>query len=159
MKDHFKKVIRQAVVILFISLFLGMGVNSFFRNGIDPFRYPAASATTATEIRKIGLEQAQQVIAGGIPILDARSQEDFSEGHIPGAISLPYYDMGSYLDRVLPFLSTNQPILIYCSEASCADAEFLARSIFQLGYAKLLVFKGGFKAWVAAGLTIEREAP
>jgi len=159
MKDHFKKAIRQAVVILFISLFLGMGVNSFFRNGIDPFRYPAVSATTVTEIRKIGLEQAQQVVGSGIPILDARSQEDFLAGHIPGAVSLPYYDMGSYLDRVLPLLSTNQPVMIYCSEASCADAELLARSIFDLGYSNLLVFKGGYKAWIAAGLGIEREAP
>jgi rhodanese-related sulfurtransferase len=159
MKDHFKKAIRQAIIILFIALFLGMGVNSFSRNGINPFRHPAAAVTTAPEIRKISLEQAQQVVGSGIPILDARSQEDFLAGHIPGAVSLPYYDMGSYLDRVLPLLSTNQPVMIYCSEASCADAELLARSIFDLGYSNLLVFKGGFKAWVTAGLTIEREAP
>lgn len=146
MNDHFKKIIRQAITILFISLLLGMGVNSFSRNRINPFRHPAPSATTAIEIRKISLEQAEQIVGSGIPILDARRQEDFSEGHIPGAISLPYYDMGSYLDRVLPYLSTHQPIMLYCSEASCADADLLARSIFELGYAELLVFKAGYKA-------------
>jgi len=38
-----------------------------------------------------------------------------------------------------------------------SDAELLARSIFELGYMDLRVFKGGYKAWIAAGLAIERE--
>jgi rhodanese-related sulfurtransferase len=159
MNDHFKNTLRQAVTILFISLLLGMGVNSFSRNGINPFRHPVASATTITAIRQVSLEEAQQIVGSGIPILDARPKEDFTEGHITGAISLPYYDMGSYLDQTLPFFSTSQLIMIYCSEASCADAELLARKISALGYTRLLVFKGGFKAWTVAGLPIESEAP
>lgn len=159
MKDHFKKAIRQAAGILAISLLLSLGFNFFYGKGINPFRRTTASSTFLTAFRSIGLEEAQKIVGSGIPMLDARNQEDFFAGHIPGAISLPYYDLGSEADRVLPRLPQRHPILIYCSETSCADAELLAQNLFELGYIELLVFKGGYKAWVAAGLAIEREKP
>ena len=67
-----------------------------------------------------------------------------------------YYDMGTYRDQVLPLLSNEREIMVYCSEATCDDSELLAKELYLLGFTKLLVFKGGFAEWSGAGLPVER---
>jgi rhodanese-related sulfurtransferase len=72
---------------------------------------------------------------------------------------LDYYDMGAYRDQVLPRLSQDQTIMVYCSEPTCEDSELLAIELYLLGYTKLLVFKGGYAEWSAAGFPVERSEP
>ena len=157
--------ILQAIALLVLALIVGFAFNSFSRNGISPFRQlarvPVASDSTqvrAGGIRIISLEEAKLAVESGARIIDARRKEDYAEGHIPGAMLFDYYDMGSYRDQVLPLLSQEQEIMIYCSEASCDDSELLAKELYLLGYAKLLVFKGGFAEWSGALQPIERGA-
>jgi rhodanese-related sulfurtransferase len=158
--------IRQAILLCAVALVVGFGFNAFSRNGINPFKMPVRVPVAAADslgaevggIKVISLEEAKQFVASAGCIIDARRKEDFDEGHIPGAILLDYYDMGNYLDRVLPLLSREQEIMVYCSEPSCSDSELLAKHLYSLGYTKLVVFKGGFTEWSGAGLSIEQGA-
>jgi len=45
-------------------------------------------------------------------LFDARGYDNYIEGHLPGAILLPYYEMDSYMDR-LP-KDKNTLIVSYC---------------------------------------------
>lgn len=162
---YLKNAILQAIALLALALIVGFVFNSFSRNGINPFRQlakvPAAADSTRAQtggVRIIDLEEAKRVVESGARIIDARRKEDYTEGHIPGAILFDYYDMGSYRDQVLPLLSPEQEIMVYCSEVSCDDSELLAKELYLLGYAKLLVFKGGFAEWSGAHLSVERGA-
>jgi rhodanese-related sulfurtransferase len=157
--------ILQALVILAASAVVGFAFNAASRNGIDPFKRPAAvpvvsdgTESEADGIRIITLDEVRRLIEEGTRIVDARRKAEYDEGHIPGALLLDYYDMGTYMDQVLPLLSDEQEIVVYCSEVSCDDSELLARELYLLGFKKMLVFKGGFAEWSAAGLPIEGGA-
>jgi rhodanese-related sulfurtransferase len=159
----FGNAILQALAITVVSAVVGFAFNSFSRNGINPFRaavkvpVAADSAQAGVEgIRIIDLQEAQRVVESGASVIDARRKIEFDGGHIPGAILFDYYDMGRYRDRVLPLLSNEGEIMVYCSEAGCDDSELLANELYRLGFTKLLVFKGGFAEWSGAGLPVER---
>ncbi|MGD1047825.1 MAG: rhodanese-like domain-containing protein [Candidatus Krumholzibacteriaceae bacterium] len=160
-----RNALLQAIVILAAALVVGFTFNALSRNGIDPFKTPAKvavagdSTQAGTEtIKIITLDEARQAVESGVPVIDARRKADYDDGHIPKAMLLDYYDMGTYKDRVLAHLSNDQTIMIYCSEVSCDDSELLANELYSLGFTKLLVFKGGFAEWSAAGLPVERSA-
>jgi rhodanese-related sulfurtransferase len=155
--------ILQATAILALGFIAGFAFNAVSRNGIDPFKKPSSvpvlsdSAQVRAEgIRVITLEEARRKVEGGVQIIDARRKADFVEGHIPGALLLDYYAMGTYMDDVLPLLSNEREIMLYCSEISCDDSELLAKELYSIGFKKLLVFRGGFVEWAHAGLPVER---
>ena len=158
-----RNAILQAVAIVVVSVVVGFAFNSFSRNGINPFRVPAKVPVTAggaqagaEGIRIIDLEETRRVVESGASVIDARRKDEYDEGHIPGAILFDYYDMGTYRDQVLPLLSNEGEIMVYCSEATCDDSELLAKELYLLGFTKLLIFKGGFAEWSSAGLPVER---
>jgi rhodanese-related sulfurtransferase len=86
-----------------------------------------------------------------IMVVDVREHEDFARGHIPGALNLPQdrwdslEEMGR--DRMHIFYSYTQA----CHLAAQACAKFATR-----GY-PVMELEGGFAAWKAADLEIERE--
>ncbi|HVO76602.1 MAG TPA: rhodanese-like domain-containing protein [Candidatus Bathyarchaeia archaeon] len=157
--------VLQAVAVLAAAFVIGFAFNALSRNGISPTKTPvnvpvASDSTQAKEggIKIITLEEARQAVESGVAVIDARRKADYDEGHIPRAMLLDYYDMGTYKDRVLPHLSTDQLIMVYCSEVTCEDSELLAKELYSLGFKKLLVFKGGFAEWSAAHLAVEKGA-
>ena len=163
---NIKIAIVQALVILAVAVVAGLTFNALSPKGINPFKRPAhvpvSSDSTQVRdggIRIIDLEETRAVVESGARVIDARRKEDFEEGHIPGAMLLDYYDMGTYKDQVLPSLSSDRLIMVYCSEVSCDDSELLAKELYSLGFTRLVVFKGGFAEWSAAGLPVERGAP
>jgi rhodanese-related sulfurtransferase len=158
-----RNAILQAIAITAVSAVVGFAFNSFSRNGINPFRTPAdvpvevdSAQAGAEGIRIIDLAEARRVVESGASVIDARRRSEYDEGHIPGAILFDYFDMGTYRDRVLPLISNEGEIMVYCSEATCDDSELLAKELYLLGFTKLLVFKGGFAEWSGAGLPVER---
>lgn len=50
--------------------------------------------------------------AGKIVVLDVRSAQSYSEGHIPGAISVPVDEVDLNVDRLKTF---KKPIVTYCA--------------------------------------------
>jgi rhodanese-related sulfurtransferase len=158
-----RNAILQALAIAAVSAVVGFAFNSYSRNGINPFRPPVKVPVTvdttqsgAEGIRIIELEEARRVVESGASVIDARRKIEYDGGHIPGAILFDYYDMGTYRDSVLPRLSNEREIMVYCSEMGCDDSELLAKELYLLGFTKLLVFKGGFAEWSGAGLPVER---
>ncbi len=158
-----KSAILQAIAIVVVAAAVAIAFNSFSRNGINPFKMSvkvpvAADSSGVGEegIRIIGLDEARRFAESGARVIDARRKEEYDAGHIPGAILFDYLDMGTYRDRVLAVLSNEFEIMVYCSEPACDDSELLAKELYALGFTKLLVFKGGFAEWSAAGLPVER---
>jgi hypothetical protein len=58
-------------------------------------------------------------------VLDARPELFHRFGHVPGALSLPRDDFEKSYARLKAKLETdkNQPIVLYCSNSSCEEAE------------------------------------
>ena len=78
----------------------------------------------------------------GYVILDARTQEEYDEGHIPGAILIPYDEILEKAEDVLT--DKNQLILVYCR--SGRRSKLAAEDLVKLGYTDIKEF-GGIIDW------------
>ena len=78
----------------------------------------------------------------GYIIIDARTQEEYDEGYIPGAILIPEYEIADRAEKELP--DKNQLILVYCR--SGRRSKIAAEELVKLGYTNVKEF-GGIIDW------------
>ena len=78
----------------------------------------------------------------GYIILDAREQYEYDEGHIPGAILIPYGEIADRAEKELP--DKDQLILVYCR--SGRRSKIAAEELVKLGYTNVKEF-GGIIDW------------
>ncbi len=100
---------------------------------------------------QIGQEEAKRMMASleDCVLLDVRRQEEFGEGHIPGALCLPNEEIGAEPPELLP--DREQTILIYCR--SGRRSKEAAQKLADLGYSHVYEF-GGILDWTGE---IEKE--
>ena len=75
-------------------------------------------------------------------LLDARSEEEFSEGHIPGAIVIPYEEVSERAEAEIP--EKDGPVFVYCR--SGRRSKIAAEELVSLGYSEVYEF-GGIIDW------------
>ena len=78
----------------------------------------------------------------GYIIIDARTQEEYDQGHIPGAIMIPEYEIAARAENELP--DKDQLILVYCR--SGRRSKIAAEELVKLGYTNVKEF-GGIIDW------------
>ena len=78
----------------------------------------------------------------GYIIIDARTQEEYDQGHIPGAILIPEYEIADRAENELP--DKDQLILVYCR--SGRRSKIAAEELVKLGYTNVKEF-GGIIDW------------
>ena len=92
----------------------------------------------------ITAEEAKQIMdtGEGYIILDVRTQEEYDEGHIPGAIVISHEEIAEKAEGVLT--DKNQLILVYCR--SGRRSKLAAKALVGLGYTNIKEF-GGIIDW------------
>ena len=78
----------------------------------------------------------------GYIILDAREQDEYDEGHIHGAILIPYGEIADRAEKELP--DKDRLILVYCR--SGRRSKIAAEELVKLGYTNVKEF-GGIIDW------------
>ena len=78
----------------------------------------------------------------GYIIIDARTQSEYDEGHIPGVIMIPEYEIADRAEKELP--DKDQLILVYCR--SGRRSKLAAEELVKLGYTNVKEF-GGIIDW------------
>ena len=91
---------------------------------------------TAEEAKKIMDTESEYVI------LDVRTEEEFAQGHIPGAILIPDYEIREEAESSLP--DKDALILVYCR--SGRRSKNAAQILAELGYSNIREF-GGIMNW------------
>src|SRR5665213_518514 len=87
--------------------------------------------------------------------LDARSPEEYAEGHIPGALEFYADDFEKFAPLVLPQLKDKrQELIAYCHGSSCELSLHLANALVAQGYTNVKVFFGGWPEWKKANYPI-----
>ncbi len=74
--------------------------------------------------------------------LDVRTPEEFSEGHLPGAMLVPYDELPQRAEQVLP--DKNRTIFVYC--LSGARSKRAANTLEAKGYTHVYEI-GGIMNW------------
>ncbi len=63
-----------------------------------------------------------------IMFIDARDEDDYGKGHIPGAFEFYHYHPGKYLAGVLTPCQLAEQIIVYCNGGDCDDSESARQS-------------------------------
>ena len=92
----------------------------------------------------INAEEAKKIMdtESGYVILDVRTQEEYDEAHIPGAIVIPNTEIEARAESELP--DKDQMILVYCR--SGRRSKLAADILVELGYTNIYEF-GGIIDW------------
>jgi rhodanese-related sulfurtransferase len=161
-----RKTVKEILILLGIAIALALVINFISPRGIalvgqwDTAKGIVTANTKGmsdfgfSEIHRVAV--AKEIFdKGNVLFVDARSKQNYEEGHIPGAVSLP---LGQFDEKVESFLnqySPDQPIVTYCSGRTCEDSHNLARMLTAIGYSDIRIFIDGFPGWEAEGYPVE----
>jgi len=104
---------------------------------------PPAKTKDST-VMKINAQQAKNIMdtTQGYIILDVRTPSEYENGHVPGAILLPDYELKEKAASILK--DKEQVILVYCRSGSRSSRA--AKNLVDLGYTNIYDF-GGIISW------------
>jgi rhodanese-related sulfurtransferase len=126
------KKLKGLTVMLLVSLSL-FGLTACKSEGDNTPTYEQITAATAKEIMDTETDYI---------IIDARTEEEFAEGHIKDAILIPEYEIRERAEKELPDKDTL--ILVYCR--SGRRSKIASDELARLGYTNVKEF-GGIIDW------------
>lgn len=113
---------------------------------IDKIRYDAQIAEDffAEKLAfTLGPVELKKMMAENkVKVIDVRRKDDYNEGHIPGAMSIPKDE----LTEQLPQLSNKDVHVIYCYNQQCHLGAAAALVLAKNGY-PVMEMDGGFEVW------------
>jgi rhodanese-related sulfurtransferase len=126
---------------------------------LSSFAFTAiAQAAGKGDIPRISIEELKSMLDKGTPvtIIDAQPESIYAEGHIKGAISLPWKSQIDLED--VWTLPSDIPIVTYCDcgpgESDSAD---IAAQLFEMGYEDVKVLQDpAVRGWKEAGYPMEK---
>ena len=89
------------------------------------------------QVNAVKPETAREWLKKGATVIDVRSEVEFQEKHLPGAINIPLGRLGDEIARVAP--NKEQPLLLHClsgSRSAAGEATLKKmgyRNVFNLG--------------------------
>jgi len=110
----------------------------------------AESPAEAPSITPAALD-ARRTTGDAPVVIDVRTPAEYAEGHIPGALNIPFDQVAGRISGV----DAPNGVALYCMvgpRARKGEAALLAA-----GYAPVLHIEGGLAAWQADGLPVERD--
>ena len=104
----------------------------------------ACGSEEAADYQRISMEEAVELMETeeNYIILDVRTAEEYSDGHIPGAVNVPNETIGS--DEIPELPDKEQMILVYCRSGN--RSRQASEKLAEQGYTNVLEF-GGINDW------------
>ncbi|MHA2232809.1 MAG: Nif3-like dinuclear metal center hexameric protein [Candidatus Hodarchaeales archaeon] len=86
-------------------------------------------------------------------LLDVRTVQEYQTAHIPGAISVPLYEISRYASN----FPQNKKLVVYCQNAPCSMSTQAALELKNLGFQNIHKLEGGLDEWKVSGYPVESE--
>src|SRR4051794_31481064 len=108
-------------------------------------------AQTKAEIEEIDSRTLAAAFESGSPpvVIDVREQDEWDEGHIPGAVHIPRGHLESRIERIAPDRSAQ--VVLTC--ASGARSALAAKTLQELGYQNVSSHAPGYTGWKRDGFS------
>jgi phage shock protein E len=113
---------------------------------------PATPKMPLAQVSQDALVQMQADKGSQVFVLDVRTPKEFAEGHVPGAVNIPYDQVAAHLG-VIP---KDDEIVLYCH--SGRRAGLAAETLAANGYRKLAHLEGDMTGWQKAGRPVQVSA-
>jgi len=101
-----------------------------------------------SQVDEVDPAEVRELLDEGVVIVDVREQEEWDQGHLPGAVHIPRSYLESRIDGVAP--DRDQRVILYCAsgQRSALGAHTLSR---ELGFDRAESMNGGFTLWKDRG--------
>ncbi len=117
----------------------------------------AVSTIALADLQKPNLEQAKELMAQGVPVIDVRTAPEWKEtGVIEGSHLLTFfdengrYDVNTWMARLKEIAAPDQPVMLICRTG--ARSEVISQALFnQLGYNQVFDITDGIEGWLKQG--------
>lgn len=167
-----RRIVLEAFILCVLSIAVGLSLNfklifnAFSGKTISTSVYtsPASEKTVTATLNPapafpipVALEELDDLLASGAVLIDARSIQAYKQGHLAGAISLPFSEIDTHLFAFKKQLSPEQTLITYCSGYGCPDSFELGERLLREGYFDVLVYEGGVPEWQSAGRPLEGQ--
>ena len=114
--------------------------------------YRELLAQVKREIEEIDARSASALLERDEAVaVDVREQNEWDEGHLPGAVHVPRGFLEQRIEQSAP--DRQQPVVLYC--AGGARSALAAKTLEELGYERVYSLAGGFTDWKRNGLPFE----
>ena len=101
-------------------------------------------------VPEVTVDQVKQRLAGNgkqVHLIDVREKEEYREGHLPGAVSVPRGFLEMQIEEKVP--DRDAEVIAYCQGGT--RSLIAAKILKDMGYANVVSMAGGFGAWKGAG--------
>ncbi|MBQ3984483.1 MAG: rhodanese-like domain-containing protein [Bacteroidales bacterium] len=115
----------------------------------------ASCGGDSNKVTNVDQGQFQAQVAAGAFLLDVRTEEEYREAHLPGAVYADWYK-DDFLQKVQEICPVEKeiPLAIYCRTGRrSAEA---AAALSKAGYTVYNLL-GGITEWISSGLKVESE--
>jgi len=93
-------------------------------------------------IKQLSAKELEQ--RKGMVLLDVRTDQEYEQGHIPGAVHIPLSDIGDRIKK----LKKDKELVVYCQSGN--RSIWAIKRLMGMGYKNLYNLKGGYRAWKKA---------
>ena len=106
-----------------------------------------------SEIEEVDAPRAHDLLEGADPplLVDIRERDEWTEGHIPGAVHVPRGHLESRIEQVVS--DRSRALVLYCAGGS--RSAFAAKTLEELGYENVVSLAGGFTDWKRNGFPVQ----
>ena len=145
------KILWQIPAILAISACLALGFNQVRAKTLPlfcPWSDSVSESTFSEYVSTISIEEAAALFdARQAVFIDARPEHAYNEGHIEGALCLPWHQAEEKCFDVIDNIPAGKNIITYCDGATCDLCDKLAVFLCDLGFDNVQALINGWTAW------------
>ena len=112
---------------------------------------PDGADPSLSDDRLVSVDSVHDALQSSARLLlaDARTPSDYVAEHITGAVSVPFYDSGKYIDK----LPRDATIVAYCGCPHAASGA-LADALSKQGFTRVKVLDEGYFVWKSRGYPV-----
>jgi rhodanese-related sulfurtransferase len=144
-----KRMRLGTIAVLACAFFASVALSGAARAGDTP--------STLTGAKSVGADEVAKAQAAGAVVIDSRVASEYADGHIKGAISVPYrekseksasFDASQDEFNVAKLPADKAaPIVIYCNGPECWKSYKASSASIKAGYTNILWYREGFPDW------------
>lgn len=146
-----KRFCGRIVLLLLISVATATAVNAVRPSGLpwvvshDAIYPPPTTQQVEADVTR---EQVLAAIDEGAVIIDARMEENYFNGHIPGARSFPAHSRFERAGEIFGMAAMDSLIIVYCGGAECEESREVYDMLTDSGFTNVKLYHGGWQDWM-----------
>ena len=127
--------------------------------------FAADTPATLEGATLVTADKVKELMAKGVPVIDARVANEYAEAHVKGAINVPYKEKSAKAANFdasqdsfdLAKLPKDKaaPLVFYCNAGECWKSYKASAVAMKNGWKQVYWFRGGMPEWKAKGFPSE----